>query len=189
MNKEGSTVLCYSGIYSSSSCSPFLSFSWPASCLSAGWSCGRRGCRWWLCCCGWWFIRSGWVCPGGCPCWNLCLTVIFRPGIVGAESSWSIWRWSRWCLPPLSSPAPQGSERKEGSSKKSQRPEGAFLPAFAVCVVQITIRYRKRLLLKIKNIRVQNELGWRWWTIQDLNLWPPARQADALPAELIVQTA
>lgn len=24
---------------------------------------------------------------GGCPCWNLCLTVIFRPGIVGAESS------------------------------------------------------------------------------------------------------
>ena len=32
-----------------------------------------------------------------------------------------------------------GSERKEVSSKKSQRPEGAFLPAFAVCVVQITI--------------------------------------------------
>lgn len=26
MNKEGSTVLCYSGIYLSSSCSPFLSF-------------------------------------------------------------------------------------------------------------------------------------------------------------------
>lgn len=36
-------------------------------------------------------------------------------------------------IPPLSSPALQGSERKEVSSKKSQRPEGAFLPAFTVC--------------------------------------------------------
>lgn len=26
-----------------------------------------------------------------------------------------------------------------------------------------------------------------WWTIRDLNPWPPARQADALPAALIVQ--
>ena len=25
-----------------------------------------------------------------------------------------------------------------------------------------------------------------WWTIRDLNPWPPARQADALPAALIV---
>ena len=26
-----------------------------------------------------------------------------------------------------------------------------------------------------------------WWTIQDSNLWPPARQADALPAAPIVR--
>ena len=45
------------------------------------------------------------------------------------------------------------------------------------------LRHRKTFIQKkILHFSVQN----LWWTIQDSNLWPPARQADALPAALIV---
>ena len=36
--------------------------------------------------------------------------------------------------------------------------------------------------------RNQVRISQVWWTIQDSNLWPPARQADALPAAPIVQS-
>ena len=43
----------------------------------------------------------------------------------------------------------------------------------------VYFRYKENLqLIRIAGL---------WWTIQDSNLWPPARQADALPAAPIVQ--
>ena len=46
-------------------------------------------------------------------------------------------------------------------------------------------RQKQRKTQEIKKIRHFSVTN-LWWTIQDSNLWPPARQADALPAAPIV---
>ena len=64
-----------------------------------------------------------------------------------------------------------------------------WYPAFARLLFRVVLSQN---LLQTKNVPepflIENWVRVRtvWWTVQDSNLWPPARQADALPAELTV---
>ena len=94
-------------------------------------------------------------------------------------------------LPPVSHIGGDQVRTKRTWSRKAKGriPSPWWYPAFARLQFRVVLSQN---LLQTKNVPepffVKNRVRVRtvWWTVQDSNLWPPARQADALPAELTV---